>query len=169
HEEYQGWNHPGMCASQGHPNVPKRSNIPTGIAGFDPTCWYNAVTLAVSTNSGATYTHATPPAQRVASVPYPYVANTGPYGYFAPSNIIRKPGTAVDDPSPATGYFYAMPYAEAYGVQEKGVCVMRTRNLAKPDSWRAWDGTGFNVQFINPYVNPGPPEQHVCKAVAFNE
>ncbi len=46
---------------------------------------------------------------------------------------------------------------------------MRTRNLSKPDSWRAWDGTGFNVQFINPYVNPGPPEQHVCKPVAFNE
>jgi hypothetical protein len=171
YDEYHGWDHPGMCSSQGQPNVPKRANIPTGVAGFDPACWYSAVTLAVSTNGGATYTHAAPPDQLVASVPYKYVADTGPYGYFTPSNIIRKPGTAADDagPSPTTSYFYAMPYAEAYGAQQIGVCLMRTRNLSNPDSWRAWDGTGFNVRFIDPYVDPDPPEQHVCKPVAFNE
>ena len=69
----------------------------------------------------------------------------------------------------AVRYFYAMPYAEAYGAQEIGVCVMRTRNLADPDSWRAWDGTGFNRRFINPYVDPRPPAQHVCEPVAFDE
>ncbi len=96
HDEYHGWDHPGMCSSQGHPVVPKRSNVPTGLAGFDPTCWYNAVTLATSTNAGATYSHAGPPGQLVASVPYQYVPNTGPYGYFAPSNIIAKPTAAAD-------------------------------------------------------------------------
>src|SRR5262245_20025790 len=32
HDEYHGWEHPGMCSSQGSPNVPKRSNTPAGVA-----------------------------------------------------------------------------------------------------------------------------------------
>jgi hypothetical protein len=162
HEEYHGWDHPGMCSSQGHPSRPKLLTTPAPpafAAGFDPTCWYNSVTTATSVDGGQTYTHATPPAQLAASVPYKYVANTGPYGYFNPSNIIKAPD----------GYFYALFYAQAYGAQQIGTCVMRTRSLALPTSWRAWNGTGFNVKFINPYLDPSPPEQHVCQPVAFNE
>jgi len=159
HDEYQGWNHPGQCNSQGHPSRPKLTTVPTGLADFDPTCWYNAVTLATSTNSGMTYTHATPPAQLAASVPYTYVPNTGPYGYFSPSNIIRGPG----------GYYYAMLHAETYGAQQVGACVMRTKTISDPTSWRAWGGTGFSVKFINPYTNPQPPEQHVCAPVSYDQ
>ena len=163
HDEYQGWTHPGQCASQGQPSRPKLTIIP--FAGFDPTCWYNSITTVTSTNGGLSYTHATPPNHLTASVPYTYVANTGPYGYFNPSNIVRR----------SDGYFYALVRAEAYGAQQLGVCVIRSKNptatasLASPASWRAWDGSGYNVQFINPYTNPQPPEQHVCAPVAFNE
>ena len=159
HDEYHGWDHPGECSSQGHPIRPKLTAIPSGLGAFDPTCWYNAVTLGTSTDSGTTYTHATPPAHLAASVPYTYVPNTGPYGYFSPSDIIRGPG----------GYYYAMLHAETYGVQQVGACVMRTKTLSDPTSWRAWDGTGFNVQFIDPYTNPQPPDQHVCAPASFNQ
>jgi hypothetical protein len=157
HEEYHGWDHPGMCSET--PNPPRRSSSPAPIAGFDPACWYNAITLATSSDGGATYTHATPPRQLLASVPYPYIQDTGPYGYFEPSNIIRR----------SDGYFYAMIHAEAYNAQQLGTCVMRTRNPTDPKSWRAWDGAGYNVTFINPYTDPDPPEQHVCTPVAFTQ
>src|SRR5207248_10226725 len=74
HEEYHGWEHPGECAMQ----------------VFDPSCSDNALTLATSTNGGVTFTHATPPGQLVASVPYQYVPDTGPMGYFTPSNIVAR-------------------------------------------------------------------------------
>ena len=44
HDEYHGWEHTGMCSSQGRPpNRPKALTIP--VAGFNPGCWYNAITL----------------------------------------------------------------------------------------------------------------------------
>ena len=38
-----------------------------------------------------------------------------------------------------------------YRDQSAGVCLMRTQTLGDPKSWRAWDGEGFNVRFIDPY------------------
>jgi len=168
HEEYQGWNHPGMCESQGSPNRPKLLTTPRPpeFAGFDPTCWYNSITLATSSDSGLTYTHTAPPTQLVASIPYQYIPNTGPYGYFNPSNIIRGP---LATPETTTRPWYSMFYTQAYGAQQVGTCLMRTRNLASPTSWRAWDGVDFNTTFINPYIDPDPPENHVCQPVAYNE
>ena len=32
---------------------------------------------------------------------------------------------------------------------------MRTARLDQPGSWRAWDGSGFNVRFANPYRSQG--------------
>jgi hypothetical protein len=155
HDEYHGWEHPGECSTQGVPPRPKLFTLPVG--GYNPACWYNAITLATSTDGGYTFTHAAPPAHLVASVPYTYSESTAPYGYFSPSNIIRK----------SDGYFYVMFQAEAYQAQQVGVCAARTKNLANPASWRAWDGTGYNVQFIDPYTNPAPPESHVCTPVDF--
>ena len=31
-------------------------------------------------------------------------------------------------------------------------CVMRTQTLADPTSWRAWDGTAFELQMTDPYT-----------------
>jgi hypothetical protein len=156
HDEYHGWEHPGMCSSQGHPPLPKVLTSPA--AGFNPGCWYNAVTFATSTDGGYTFTHATPPAQRLASVPYVYGQNATAYGYFSPSNVIKK----------SDGYYYMVFQAEAYQLQQVGVCEARTKNPANPLSWRAWNGTAYNVQFIDPYTNPQPPDSHVCAPVQYD-
>ena len=144
-----------MCSSQGKPNRPKALTIP--VAGFNPGCWYNAITYATSTDGGYTFTHATPPAQLVASVPYTYTENTTAYGYFSPSNVIKK----------SDGYYYMLFQAETYQAQQVGACEARTKNPTNPLSWRAWNGTGYTVPFINPYTNPQPPEGHVCAPVQF--
>ena len=44
---------------------------------------------------------------------------------------------------------------------------MRTKNLASPTSWRAWDGQAYSVRFINPYVETSEdPADHVCEPVS---
>ena len=153
HEEYHGWEHQGQCSTQGRPSRPKLSTIPA--EGFNPGCWYNSITVATSTDKGYSFTHVTPPAQLLASVPYVYAESNAAYGYFEPSNIVKK----------SDGYFYFVFRAETYGAQQIGVCEARSKTPTNPASWRAWDGTGFNVQFIDPYTNPGPPESHVCAPI----
>jgi hypothetical protein len=142
-DEYQGWRHPGMCTS----------------TLFDATCWYDSITFSTSATGGVTYTQEPAPARLVASVPYQYAANSGMAGYYTPSNIIRR----------GDGYYYALIDATPYQAQQAGVCVIRTNRLADPTSWRAWDGRGYTVDFVDPYTNPQPPEQHVCSPVGFEE
>jgi hypothetical protein len=144
HDEYQGQTHPGQCPS----------------GEYFP-CWYNAVTLAVSTDGGASYGHVTPPGNLVAAIPYPYVPDSGPAGLFQTSNIVHN----SDD-----GYYYALVRAQRYRAQQQGTCVMRTRDLSDPKSWRAWNGHGFDVRFVNPYLEPNQrPVDHVCNPVSFGE
>jgi hypothetical protein len=143
HEEYQGFRHPGMCSSQQF-----------------PWCLENAITLATSTDGGETYSYSRPPSHVVASNPYPYAQVLGPHGYSA-SNIVRRA---------ADGYYYTMVNALAYQAQQYGTCVMRTRDLSDPTSWRAWDGSAFTVRFINPNLEPSlPPAEHVCAPVALSQ
>jgi acetoacetate decarboxylase len=145
HNEYQGHTHRGRCPS-----------------GRYVACWYNSVTLAASRDEGGSYRNGVaPPLHRVASAPYRYAPDAGPYGVFAPSNIVYR---ARD------GYYYAMVQVEPYRAQKGGTCVMRTRSLADPRSWRAWGGSlrGFAVRFIDPYREPREPaELHVCEPVSF--
>jgi hypothetical protein len=113
----------------------------------DLSCWYNAITLAVSTDGGRSYhAAAEPPGHLVASAPYPFEAGAGPYGFFEPSNIIKG----------ADGYYYAYLREHYYhqGGNVAGICIMRTENLGDASSWRAWDGNDFTVSFINPYLKP---------------
>jgi hypothetical protein len=145
HNEYQGNKHPGQCAS-----------------GDYLKCWYNSVTLVVSRDGGRTYKHvAAPPAHRVASLPYVYEPDSGPSGYFSPSNIVLN----TDD-----GYYYAMLRAEDFRAQPYGTCLMRTKTLADPGSWRAWGGSAFDIQFADPYTQPNlKPRDHVCIPVSPNQ
>ncbi len=120
-------------------------------------CWYNALTFAVSSDSGKTYTHAPAPDHLLAAAPYQYVPDGGPAGIFGGSNIVYNP---------ADGYYYALIHLEAIGQQQTGVSVMRTQNLADPASWRAWDGTGYTVQFINPYRDTtAVPDDHIAAII----
>jgi hypothetical protein len=149
HDEYRGFQVPGMCPS-----------------GTYLACWYNAVTYARSTKSGTTYTHARPPAHLVASLPYRYAADTGPYGIFEPSNVLR-----TQRPGDAAPYYYSLVHVEDYPkvdpVQRAGVCVMRTSNIADPASWRAWDGTAFAATFTNPYAGAPATAGHICSPVSY--
>jgi hypothetical protein len=142
--ELQGWRYP---------------TCPVGDTWAEQqTCWENSITSAVSTDKGDHYAHAAVPQQLVAAAPYQYTAGSGPYGYFAPSNIVHR---QQDD------YYYALIRAEHIGDQQVGACLIRTRTLGDPASWRAWDGGDFNVSFINPYVATGEAASaHVCTPVA---
>jgi hypothetical protein len=145
HDEYQGQTHPGRCPS-----------------GVYLKCWYNSITLAVSRDGGRTFSHAgTPPAHLVASVPYRYEPDAGPFGYFAPSNLVLNQND---------GYHYAMIRTEQHGAQPSGTCVMRTQTPADPRSWRAWGGARFDVSFVDPYADAGfNPTDHVCAPVSTPE
>ncbi len=146
HNEYQGHLYTGgNCIRAGETQAERYR------------CWYNSITSAYSSNSGATFTQSAAPSHLVATIPYQYAID-GPNGYFLPSNIVRS----------GDGYFYAFIRAEDKGFQQLGSCLMRTRNLADTTSWRAWNGTGFNVQFRNPYLATLDPSQHVCAPVDFN-
>jgi hypothetical protein len=142
HNEYQGYKHAGRCTSQ------------------EPLdCWYNSITLARSSDGGRTFTHAPPPRQLVAAVPYRYEPGLNPYGLFQPSNINYR----AED-----GHYYTLIQAEPFRAQRAGTCVMRTPRLDRPDAWRAWDGRAFSVRFVNPYSEDGV-SGHVCAPVSFSE
>ena len=144
HSEYHGQRHPGWCPG----NIFIR-------------CRYNTVTLSKSTDNGDTFTQAAPPNQLVAAVPYPYWPDYGRYGVFSPSNILERNG------------FLYMFVLISTGVKEQstGACLLRTReqDLDDPKSWRAWDGTGFNSRFINPYLESSDPiRRHACQPVDYD-
>jgi len=114
-------------------------------------CWYNSVTYAVSTDGARSFSKPGAPAHTVAPAPYAWVppapgvpADSFVEGYFAPSNIVQG----------KDGYYYsffmAIPFENWNQMQ--GLCVIRTRTLGDPASWRAWDGSGFNLRMTSPYV-----------------
>lgn len=142
HNEYHGWEHPGRCAA------------PDNFS-----CWYNTLTLARSTDRGWSYHHpVTPPDHLIATLPYQYEDSAGPYGIFSPSNIIRGPG----------GAYYAFIKVDDYRSPSQWVCLMRTRDLSDPRSWRFWNGRGkrFDGRFVNPYTDRFKKlDKHVCKPV----
>lgn len=124
HNEYHGWEHDN-CNS---------SNLSN--------CWWNAINLVYSTDGGRNYQYASPPNHNVANSPVDYDPNNtqGAVGYFEPSNIIKK-----------DGYYYFLAL-QHHPPDPYGTVVMRTDDLTDPDSWRCWDGQGFNTS----------PDGHKC-------
>jgi hypothetical protein len=142
HNEFQGFRRPDLCPSR----QPMR-------------CWRNATTYALSTDGGRSFRQPDPPANLVATPPWRYEGDYGRHvGYFNPSNIVK-----------AGGFYYAMVSTTPYHDQKAGLCLLRTTDLADPKSWRAWDGSGFSVRFIDPYREAdADPAQHVCTPVGRN-
>ena len=109
-------------------------------------CWYNSILYASSSDGGHTYTQAAAPAQVIAPPPVqwnPGPPTPNPHGYFAPSNIVLN----------ADGFYYSV-FMSIDTSGHQGMCVMRTQTLGNPASWRSWDGSGFNLQMIDPYTGP---------------
>ena len=80
HNEYHGQEHGSAYC-------------PSGQNGL---CWYDAITLAVSRDRGATYSHAVPPSHVVAAPPRRYVPDHAGLGYYGGSNIVRNPAESDD-------------------------------------------------------------------------
>ncbi len=140
HAEYHGHLRPTVCS-----------------AGRYMACWWNAVVQLVSNDGGRTFHRVGGPGRGlVAVLPYKYDQRLGrPAGYFGPSNIIRR-----------DGYWYVFIFAEDYGAQRRGACLLRSDNIEDPTSWRAWDGRDFTIAFVDPYGDaPFQPGRHVCMPV----
>jgi hypothetical protein len=121
-------------------------------------CWRNSITQAVSTDGGRHFRPvAAPPAHAVAMLPYPYAGDAGRRtGYFAPTNVIRH-----------ESHWYAFVWAERYEAQGRGACLLRTDDLADPRAWRAWDGAGFSIRFVDgAEAEFEHPARHTCRPVA---
>ncbi|HVD41651.1 MAG TPA: hypothetical protein VNC16_11710 [Solirubrobacterales bacterium] len=123
HDEYQGNRHPGRCPSETYMR-----------------CWYNAITLARSTDGGRTYRVVRGARRLVSAAPYRYRPDVGPRGVFAPSNVVTGPD----------GAHYALARIRD-GAGRRGTCLLRTTRIGRAGSWRAWDGEGFGGRFSNPY------------------
>lgn len=117
-------------------------------------CWYNALTLARSSDGGRHFQRV-PGDALVAVLPYRYdQLGPGHHGYFNPSNIVRHDGAD-----------FMFAFATKAGAQREGNCLLRTDRIADPAAWRGWDGAEFTISFANPYTHEMPPEQHVCAPV----
>lgn len=122
-------------------------------------CWYQNMTYAVSRDGGATFQQPAPPDNYVAGLPYPFESGAGVYGLIGGSNIIKG----------EDGAYYMLALNKAYRENRQYTCLLRSDDLSDPSSWRAWDGTGFNIHFVNPYVEADlKPEEHVCPPVDGN-
>lgn len=130
HDELQGYRRPALCASREYLK-----------------CWYNGLTLATSRDGGATFDHLPAPRHLVAALPTRYEPDGGPAGVFTPSSMVRNSKNR---------YIYALVRQIERYDRDAGTCVMRTRTPGRPSSWRAWDGSGFNARFINPYRDEEP-------------
>jgi len=117
-------------------------------------CWYNSIAYAVSTDGGHTFTHAAPPGHLLAPPPQQWNPQgpPPPYGYFEPSNIVL----AQDN------FYYVVFRVNARNGPQQ-TCLMRTQTLGDTTSWRAWDGSGFNLRMTDPYTGPSPS---LCAGVA---
>ena len=126
HQEYHGWEHGETCP------------------GDNFSCWYNSLTMAISSDAGLSYKPiAEPPDHLIATLPKKYEPGAGPYGVFEPSNIIKK-----------DGFYYLFVRIDDFKSDAQRICLMRTDDLSNPTSWRAWDGSDFTIETVNPYLNP---------------
>ena len=138
HNEYQGHRHAGRCPTRRYHD-----------------CWYNALTAAVSTDGARSFRPLGPPPHLIAALPDTAEAVRGaPGGFFNPTGIVRH-GDAL----------YMMAFASGRGAQPRGTCLLRTRAINDPTSWRGFDGTDFTVRFVDPYAHIVEPKAHVCAAI----
>ena len=151
---------------------PYAQNCKPGITDPSNKCWFNFISAAKSTDGGHTFTQLPSPQHLVAMLPYKWDPIKGastnergrltqppPQGYMEPSNIIKG----------QDGYYYSLLFAltSPTDASQTGVCVMRTDNLDNPQSWKIWDGNGYNIAFLNPYPNePSNPEEYLCSFVS---
>jgi len=153
HMEYHGFEHPGMCATKQDLND----------------CWYNVDTFHMSEDGGYHFGSPRPPANYVAGLPYKYEPNRGPEGYSIDTNIIKAGDWYY---AVATGWPWPPNCGDGKGqtpcLVPGGAAPIRTADVLDPKSWRAWDGSGFNIAFVDPYLGPVTrPQDHLYTPVGY--
>lgn len=142
HMELRGNRAPGLCSNKSYSS-----------------CLLNTVTALVSRDGGKTFApeKGSGATAMVANLPYPFPNDRkARVGYANPTNIIKR-----------DGWYYAMVFADGYRDQKRGNCVLRTRDLSAPSSWRAFDGKDFAVEFIDPFrQQTADAKDHVCAPVS---
>jgi hypothetical protein len=133
-------------------------------SGRHSLCTMISLTYAVSTDGGKTFTQPPAPDHLLADLPYRYDPDAM-RAIWQPSNIVKNP---------RDGYYYALVQRDEHladnSTNLQGTCVMRTQTLDDPTSWRAWDGNGFDMRFIDPYVDTGAdPAAHTCQVVSLDQ
>jgi hypothetical protein len=110
-------------------------------------CWYNTILAFSSVDGGASFHKMTPSV--VAAAPFPQSVGQGRHrGFFEPSNMVQD-----------GAFVYAFASTTGWTGQEAGSCLFRTRDPAKPGSWRAFDGQRFSIAYRDPYrgaTSPSP-------------
>lgn len=135
-----------------HPTAPQCAGSPT-----NQSCWYSNIIQAKSTDGGQSFVSPPPGQARfVAGAAVPLnTSYTSTVGALIPTNIIS-----------VNGAYYMLLGVAAYTGTSNGECLLQTTNLDDPTSWRAWDGTGFNIQFVDPYTTSGiVVAQHECTPI----
>jgi hypothetical protein len=88
-------------------------------------------------------------------MPRRYVPDQAAFGMGGGTSIVRAARDRFA--------FYAFIVQFANGdAARSGGCLLRSYDVSQPSSWRAWDGTGFRHQFLDPYRSTVDP-QHLCK------
>lgn len=130
HHEFQANAHPGRCVYNEY--------MP---------CWYNTVLALRSGDGGNRFDKTARPV--VAGSPFEQHIGQGRHrGFFNPSNIVSD------------GVFhYMISSTTGWSGQPAGACLFRTDNIADPSRWRAWNGTGFETRFADPYKGGSDPKQ----------
>ena len=140
HNEYHGSERPQICAKPGSPG-----------------CWETDITAAISRDSGTTFQRIPASSGLVAALPYKYDSRHATQaGFFNPTNIVSRDGFQY--------VFIAMINPVE---RTSGMCLLRTKSLNDPGSWRGWDGSGFNATVVDPYtVKVEKPKAHLCQPVS---
>lgn len=124
-------------------------------------CVLYSITQLVSHDAGVAF-HYGDGAHLAAALPYrfdPQQQQAGGVGVASVSNIISR-----------DGYYYVYLGVRGIRDQKSGSCLMRTSDLLRPESWRAWDGSDFSVEFADPYAEPPVDAAgHLCLPVAPEE
>ena len=109
--------------------------------------FFSAVTLMRSLDGGASWDHALPPPAHIVAVsPVAWTPALGAagkaFGFRSPSSIVAGRGAQA-------GFYFATVTANwgggSFEGQLDGACMMRTRDVTAPGSWRAWGGSAFDV------------------------
>ncbi len=125
HNEFHGSERPWLCSKP-------------GSAG----CWETDISAAVSHDSGNTFDRVPPPLGLVAALPYIYNSRYATQaGFFNPTNILFY-----------RGFYYVFVAMINPVAGTSGMCLLRSKSMDEPKSWRAWNGSRFAAKFIDPYT-----------------